>query len=166
MKKTIFSALAWGIIVQAHAQSATQWEVLASQGGTARNETTQVEWTLGEPATSAAYSGNTGLTEGFHQPDFQLIVLNEATPPGITHAIQVFPNPTTGILQVIVENAGARLFRISLTDSNGRLITTQRMQPPAVQTLDLTACPSGVYRLHIQSADDLHNEVYQVIKQQ
>lgn len=169
MKQTILFALTWGLVIQAYTQSATQWEVLAAQGGAARNGTTQIEWTLGEPAASAAYSGDAGLTEGFQQPDFQLIVLSETTPPGadttLKHAVLVFPNPTTGVLQVVVENAGAQLFRISLTDAGGRLIATQRMQPTAAQTLDMTACPSGIYQLRIQSADNLYNKVYQVIKQ-
>lgn len=58
-------------------------------------------WTLGELATSTYSNDNRMLTEGFHQPvDLSTPVLEH---PALDLNISIFPNPTTGILQVYVD---------------------------------------------------------------
>ena len=164
MKQTILAVLVLGVAALVNAQATAKREVLASQGGTNRNETVQLEWTLGEAATSANYYGAAMLTEGFHQPDFQITIVAQ-TNPGPTRATRVFPNPTTGVLRVIIGETDNPVTRITLLNNIGCLLTEQRMQSPSIQEMDLTPYPAGVYLLRIRSADGLHNEVFQVIKQ-
>lgn len=160
MKQTILAVLVLGVAALASAQATAKWEVLASQGGTNRNETVQLEWTLGEAAVAAIDNGAVLLTEGFHQPDFQIAIVAQTNPVSAP-VTRVFPNPTTGVLQIIIGETGNPVTRITLLDNTGCLLTEQRIQSPAFQEMDLTPYPSGVYLLRIQSADGLHNEVFQ-----
>ena len=175
MKYILLTAFSIGIGVMLRAQNGEQRQVVASQGGTDRNEYIQLEWTLGETATAAVCSGSGRLTEGFHQPDLRVIkiassLLPETRPGGAGPAaepvVQVFPNPTAGILQVWIGDESAQVFRITLLDLTGRLIEEQKVLAPAMQKLDLISYPSGIYLLRIRSADGMFNEVYEVIKQQ
>lgn len=164
MKKTILAVLVLGVAALANTQATAKWEVLASQGGTSRNETVHLAWTLGETATSANDNGAVILTEGFQQPDFQITIVAQ-TNPAPAGTTRVFPNPTTGVLQIFIGESGNPTYRIALLDHTGLLLTEQRIQSPATQEMDLTLYPAGVYLLRIQSANGLHNEVFQVINQ-
>lgn len=69
--------------------------------------------------------------------------------PTKTIAVQVQPNPTTGIIEVSLPNRQIEL--LSVYDPRGRQL--QRLFVRNTQTrLDLSAMPSGVYYLQVQDA--------------
>jgi hypothetical protein len=105
---------------------ATNQSLIISQGGV---YTVSVTGSDGCTSFSAPYSSTIGTTE-----------LDESAA-----MIQLFPNPTTGIVEV----QGVELdFRYALFDSRGRNVTVNR---PQQNQFDLSALETGIYFLQIES---------------
>ncbi|NUO00937.1 MAG: T9SS type A sorting domain-containing protein [Saprospiraceae bacterium] len=60
-------------------------------------------------------------------------------------ALSVAPNPTTGLVKIILEEELA----VQLFDATGKLVTAQLLQPG--QLLDISSLPAGVYQLVAQN---------------
>lgn len=105
---------------------ATNQTLVISQGGV---YTVSVAGSDGCTSFSAPYSSTIGTTE-----------LDESAA-----MIQLFPNPTTGIVEV----QGVELdFHYALFDSRGRNVTVNR---PQQNQFDLSALETGIYFLQIES---------------
>ncbi|PJJ58940.1 putative secreted protein (Por secretion system target) [Hymenobacter chitinivorans DSM 11115] len=66
--------------------------------------------------------------------------------------IQVYPNPSTGIFKVNVDNAQRGAVTLRVTDAMGRTVATQALNKAASllqYDLDLSKLSTGVYQLHI-----------------
>jgi hypothetical protein len=61
--------------------------------------------------------------------------------------IQIFPNPTSDKLQVLLKNSNVELKRIWLYNLDGKLITTQAN----TQQLDMIDLPAGIYILKVET---------------
>ncbi len=78
---------------------------------------------------------------------------NVATEDAFTQHLQVFPNPTTGLLYI--NFLGEQSLQYTLFDSLGRLVTRANLQTGTA--LDLTAYPKGVYFLKVNTTDASHS---------
>lgn len=174
MKHILLAALFVVSGMALSAQPGAEWSAMAAQGGTDRNQNIQLEWTLGEMATATGVSDRGMLTEGFHQPVLQVVKILTAASADVPSdsmvglaagAIDIYPNPTAGRLQISITDGSASLIRIALMDNTGRFLTEQRVQTPGALEMDLRPYPPGTYLLRIQSAAGTCNQVYQVIKQ-
>ncbi|UOQ55120.1 reprolysin-like metallopeptidase [Hymenobacter cellulosivorans] len=82
---------------------------------------------------------------------------NEANVLGSSSAsllkgIQVYPNPSTGIFKVNVDNTQRGAITLRVTDAMGRTVATQALTKAASllqYDLDLSKLSTGVYQLHI-----------------
>ena len=63
------------------------------------------------------------------------------------------PNPNNGKFDLTCTNPGDRANAISITDQNGRLLSTQNLSGDAVHHITLPALSSGLYWLQVKSAD-------------
>ncbi|MCB2408544.1 reprolysin-like metallopeptidase [Hymenobacter lucidus] len=66
--------------------------------------------------------------------------------------IQVYPNPSTGIFKVNVDNAQRGAITLRVTDAMGRTVATETLTKGAAllqHELDLSKLSTGVYQLHI-----------------
>lgn len=73
--------------------------------------------------------------------------------PALPDALQVFPNPTTGLVTVQAggyENAGL----IRLLDQNGRCVVSRNVDQQEMLQLDLSMLPAGVYTLQYTGKSD------------
>jgi len=74
---------------------------------------------------------------------------------GITEAniinANVYPNPTNGIFNVVLENSGAIIIRVF--DLTGKTLETLQYEGNSIYSLDLQAIPEGVYLLEIENSE-------------
>lgn len=71
--------------------------------------------------------------------------------PGTALALQVSPNPTTGVVQFTFDNeANVRVF-----DLSGQLVQSRLLQPG--QQLDMSALPAGIYAVLAQQGRDYYS---------
>lgn len=73
--------------------------------------------------------------------------------PPVAADLLVYPNPTTGLLQLQSEVLGRAPLQIELFDTAGRLLATwQRNERGGHTSIDLSALSPGVFLLRLQSA--------------
>lgn len=134
--------------------------VFAVSGSSDQIHEIQLDWTVGEIATSHFAFPNSMITEGFHQPilekeQIQLDVASEQT------TIHLFPNPLEAELNIYWEkiNSNQRLEWI-LYDVYGNVIMSQIQRINSAQ-YTMPSIPSGIYLLHFKL---LQEEAFQIKK--
>ena len=111
MKKSII------LLVLSSALKTTAQEVVATQGDSYSNTSTQVDFTIGEIIINTESDGVNTLTQGFHQTNWNFVGLEDHSPE---YEASIFPNPTSDILNIrtsTVENVTYTLY-----DGQGKLI--------------------------------------------
>lgn len=71
---------------------------------------------------------------------------------GLLQGIEVFPNPSTGVFEVKLDNAQRGLITLRVTDAVGRTVATQALHKNTAalqQKLDLSSLRTGIYNLHL-----------------
>lgn len=171
MKLILSISLVFVMTCSLSAQQSQQY-VIGAQGGSAKSDAIQLEWTLGEPAIQTVATPNGMLTEGFHQPVLTVEKINDsavqipATYVGTnTLSARVFPNPTSGMLNVKLEGNLAQKVQLVLYDITGQPLQQRSMFDTDALDLDLSALPSGVYNLRLRTDDGSYNEFFRVVKQ-
>jgi subtilisin-like proprotein convertase family protein len=69
------------------------------------------------------------------------------------HGVSVFPNPSTGLFELNVDNAQRGTLQVRVTDAVGRVVLTQEITKGnglLHHTLDLGKLSRGVYQLHLE----------------
>lgn len=74
----------------------------------------------------------------------------------LLQGVEIYPNPSTGIFNVKVDNAQRGAITLRVTDALGRTITSKTLTKgatPLQHTLDLSNLSTGVYNLHFDMPD-------------
>lgn len=131
------------------AQSITP-EVLATTGGEGTASSTTVQWTVGE-AVTATFTGTSNLiTQGFHQPQYTLVAVDE--PPFSGLILQVFPNPAQEAVFLSYEQDIEGLLMIDLVDLTGQVLAIQSATDRAGRLeFDLRQLSDGQYFLRVRT---------------
>ncbi|MFA6403379.1 MAG: T9SS type A sorting domain-containing protein [Salinivirgaceae bacterium] len=85
---------------------AQQQSLLSTAGGFYQNSEISVSWSLGESVTETFGSGNYTVTQGFQQSKLNPVVIDEPKDP-FSSAIDVFPNPTQGLVYINIKKEPA-----------------------------------------------------------
>ncbi|KAB2913518.1 MAG: T9SS type A sorting domain-containing protein [Bacteroidetes bacterium] len=81
------------------------------------------------------------------------------------NGLDVYPNPTTGVLQLNINWQGNSVLTVKVTDITGKTVYTEAIEDKGAikQTINLQHLPNGTYLLHLQSADG--EKTLKVLKQ-
>jgi hypothetical protein len=79
-----------------------------------------------------------------------------------TMDIRLYPNPTTGPLNMLANCQDERTFEVSVLDDQGRLVMVH--DPGTGRTLDLGGLVSGTYILRVRCGDEVRTERVQLIR--
>ncbi|MCF0205901.1 MAG: T9SS type A sorting domain-containing protein, partial [Bacteroidales bacterium] len=69
------------------------------------------------------------------------------------NAVDVYPNPTTGMLNISFNNITNGEVSLELYDVLGKLVATQQVYGAGDCTIDISAQPEGLYILKVSTAD-------------
>lgn len=158
MNKTLTTLLLAGGTLVTYGQSLAP-EVIASAGEHFDNGNAQLEWTLGEVTIETYSQSNDQLTQGFHQTRLLITSLNEHALMG---DISVFPNPTTGQLNIVFP-ASNKDFSIHVFDASGRLLITKQISN-ANAIINLSNYANGTYFLHVNTTDAGAMKAFKILK--
>lgn len=145
------------------AQNATTAPNVVSSGGDHFQPTpadASVSWTVGEPTISTLDNGQL-LTQGFHQTSLSVLMI--ANSPATAWSLEVFPNPTSDLLQIRALHSPAPDFLISLTDVSGKVVINSNMATEQCQ-LNLTHLAVGSYHLKVADATTNAFKTFKIVK--
>jgi hypothetical protein len=142
---------------------ALQNEVIASAGEVYTLENTEISWTLGESIIESYQSGNTFISQGFHQPIFKFFEIPEQIIP--VFQVSIFPNPTTRFVRIEVKDSpGFKDFELNLSDLTGNVLLSCLIFPDSQYQLDLTGYSDGLLLLKIIRISDGIPRSFKIVK--
>ncbi len=142
---------------------ANDLKVVASAGTSFETENLSLDWTLGEVVVEAYESQSFGLSQGFHQPVYQIVSVKSI--PAETGLITVFPNPFSNQLNVKMNFANIEKGEIDLVDSKGMSVWKKEFEGnEVIEQYSAEALPSGSYRIVVSVANGVFVQSYQIIK--
>jgi hypothetical protein len=138
------SGSAWG-------QLSLERQLLSSTGAYQSSGPLDLSASMGEVAVNYVLSGTLSLSEGFQQA-------GPASNTGLTAelpslAYEIYPNPTSGLLQVVLQSEQQIFIRLVLFDVKGRATGIQSpvflLQGRQARQLNLEGLSAGTYLLQL-----------------
>lgn len=130
-------------------------EVISTAGNTYNNGGVNLYWTIGETIIATEDDGNNILTQGFHQPQITISIVEETIPT----LFSIYPNPATN--QVTIEARKAINSSATLTDLNGKTIQSFSLNQ-LITHINIEYYSTGIYLLTIKENDTINT--YKIIK--
>jgi hypothetical protein len=161
MKKTIL----WSAFILSafiiNAQTPKPQDVIASVGyeGTAGAMT--VTYTIGESFVTTFDNGSNILSQGFHQPYYIMVAVNEPFDIG---EVKVFPNPTNSILQIQFDKINTENIEVKLFDLTGKPILLSKIESTNTWQTNLSDLPSANYILSVTDIVNHKSNSYKIFK--
>ncbi len=125
--------------------------VIASGGNSFSSSSLQADWTIGESVTGSFSSSSLLVNQGFQQgPDAAPSNVNKLTKGNI----QLYPNPTNGILNLSYTGTPAGTLRFSLWSADGKALNPAWVQQTSgLWTCDISALAPGSYFVQVFEAE-------------
>jgi hypothetical protein len=141
-----------------------------SSGNSKTINNTVYDYSIGEMVlVNTATKGNLTLTQGLLQP--HVIVENLSSEnTSVLNLFNVYPNPTSSLLNIASQIGNAEILKINLLDITGKLIFTQTPNDGFnKQTIDISTLANGQYVLSIEAKNKQNNKTtkqqFKIIKQ-
>jgi hypothetical protein len=139
--------------------------VYSSNGASVKAGNIWLDYTIGEMAVVTYTTGSIVLNQGFQQVyNTTISVLNLS--PSVK--INVYPNPTSGRLEIDIPDEMVNNSFYKLTDITGRLISGESNSNPVLviknNVLNISDLPYGIYLLSIQIPDSNTSYIYRILK--
>ena len=80
------------------------------------------------------------------------------------NSVSIFPNPTTGMLNIAFDNADMSSYSVEIYDALGRLVTTEMVSASDNHTMDISAYPEGLYIVRISTPAFVANKKIMLTK--
>ena len=141
-------------------QSQSQ-QVMATAGGSGQNGGMSMDWVAGETVVTTGSSASLMLTQGFLQPVLVVTAISE--PEGADY-INAYPNPTSDVLIIQLDDSDYKDLQYILLDLNGKQLEKNRLVKNHT-AISMENYPSGVYLLIIRQTDK-ELKAFQIVKRQ
>ncbi|MCO6492885.1 MAG: T9SS type A sorting domain-containing protein [Phaeodactylibacter sp.] len=161
MKNRNFSTLLFLLLpLFATAQLQLGRQAIAIAGGYGVNSgaNLSISYTVGEVAVQTREAPGAGiiLTEGFQQPDDDVIIGTKEPFSLCELGITVFPNPVSQVLNIRLEAPLSRPVTASLFSPSGQVVRAVEMATGDAQ-LDMSRLPGGVYVLRFAQGGKVYS---------
>ena len=138
-------------------------QVISSAGNQHVINSISFEWTLGEVAVTTLQGSNNAITQGFHQPKY--VVTNIGEPLSGTEKINVYPNPTSDLIQIEIMLNNNRVIYARITDINGKLVWDNEYKGKQVtESISLKNYPNGNYFLNLSFDNGNSKQTFKIQK--
>ena len=149
--------------ITTNAQTFTQ-EVNASGGGYYVQVNSSMQFTIGEPITETYSNTSARLYNGFEQGSYVILAVNEL-PPIIDLKVTLFPNPSSGIINLNIESKETSLFKVDIIDALGKLVFQKEITANAIETINLENYRSAMYYVTVSNTELNYIKSFKIIKQ-
>ena len=140
-----------------------QQQVVASSGGDGTAAGYNLQWTLGEGVIeSSGVVAGAQLSQGFQQPTYEVQTL--IVVPGINFTLDVFPLPSSDILNINVGSDEISELKAVLYDLNGGIVLQQKLLGNENQ-LNMQSIQAAGYILNIIDNKGEILKSFKIVKQ-
>ncbi len=161
--KILFTLLAL-MPVYLFAQTAER-QVIGSAGGYTSTSTVRVSSTVGEVATTFTTTSNIIISQGFQQSTTGGVGI---TAQQSAFTVNAFPNPTHGMLNLLISSALEMDLAVTVLDAAGRNVTTVQNRiavcGSASYPLDLSSLAAGNYIITLENASQQIRQTMKIQK--
>ena len=123
-------------------------EVISSQGDSYIGSGGALDFTIGEVVTSTGSSGETTLTQGFHQTNWSFVNVENHVPG---YEAIIFPNPAEDFLNI--KAISFKNVNYSLFDEMGKLVLNGTLYSEKT-SLDVSKLHTGLYSLVLNDPEN------------
>ena len=156
MKKLITIILLTTPIGIIHAQ-----EVVSSTGESYSYDGYEVSWTLGELVIETVSNETNTLTQGFHQNNLNVTLIDELNLPGLE--FKVYPNPADYIIYIQSKGRTDVKLQFVLFDVNGKKLLNKKFIENPTE-LNMAQYAAGNYFLSITTIDGEPVQKFKIVK--
>ncbi len=143
MKRIISTLAALFLCLSVNAQTA-----VVTSGGDASGSGGSVSFSVGQIVYSAVNGSGGSLIQGVQQPYEISISTGSPETPGISLAYSVYPNPTSDILTLSIDNFEKADLVYQLYDVDGKVIDTQNIKRSKT-SIDMRFLTQAIYFLRV-----------------
>jgi len=136
-------------------------EVVATAGCTYSNTVGSISFTIGESVAQTVSQGDITLTQGFHQSNITVSIINELK--DLDFSITVFPNPTRDILILKLTKENVMGLQYILFDMNGKLLSQNNLEQKET-SVPVELLAPGLYLLKVKEGNK-ELKTFKIIKQ-
>ncbi len=95
-------------------------EIIGTSGGTDSIANAEVSWSIGEAIIETATVGSTDITQGFVQPSFTIVSVEEKNLNNWN--VSIFPNPAKNYFSVSLSEFSNQELIVKISAINGQLV--------------------------------------------
>lgn len=128
-------------------------QVIDASGGTHRANGFTMTYSIGQTAVETLKSANYIITQGFQQANKNTMIDTEEEPQQPDFQATIYPNPTQDVLNLAIENANEKGFRIALYNLAGQQISQSSFLGNSHQ-IEVSQLPVGEYIIRLQNIDN------------
>jgi hypothetical protein len=142
-------------------------EVISTAGDYYISTNVTLSWTLGEPIIETYTSSGNILTQGFQQPSYTIVGIDEPPFAGgdKNGNIKVYPNPATDFINVDFIDVSHTGVLAQMYDLQGKKMMEEQMQTnPSHKQLDLSKIAKGSYILRFTDPNGAYIRSFKVVK--
>ena len=134
-------------------------EVIATQGNSTSNSVATLDYTIGEVVILTGTDGKNDVTQGFHQPVFEITNIETIE---ISFEVSIYPNPAVELLNIQFEEIdNGSLFE--LYDANGKLLITREINDHNM-SVPFNKYETGLYFISFISSDNQLLKTFKIQK--
>ena len=134
-------------------------EVIATQGNSTSNSVATLDYTIGEVVILTGTDGKNDVTQGFHQPVFEITNIETIE---ISFEVSIYPNPAVELLNIQFEEVD-KGSRFELYDANGKLLITREINDHNM-SLPFNEYETGLYFISFISSDNQLLKTFKIQK--
>jgi len=161
MKKHVLFIIGIFLMNTVYSQTASQ-ELISGSGDSFTNSAYQLDWSLGECVTATHSEGNYIITQGFHQDNYVLSIIEDLAKD---INISVYPNPTSDLVSVDLSGTSLAIEQINIltiTDVKGKILQTKEVENE-IEQLDFVNFANGIYFLSLKQGNKIIKS-YKILK--
>ena len=155
--KQLFSVIS---LILLAVMSISAQSALVGTGGEANGNGGSVSYSVGQIAVQSNSESSTSISEGVQQP-YEIDVVGVDNYPGITLNAVVYPNPTSGNVQLTIDNVQFE-GEVKVFDANGKYLLSKQIEGETTQ-LDLSPYAPGTYYVKVCNGKDVM-KTFKVVK--
>ena len=163
MKTSIFLVTLLFISYGIKAQQITA-SVITTAGHVNKSNSYSLIWTLGELVIETDTNTTNQLTQGFQQPEYLYISINNKI--GEPLSIETFPNPTKGKINFRVKSSDIKKLKIDIFDITGKNVGNKNINitEGGISTINISPLVPNIYFMRIYLPDGSLFETVKIIK--